>query len=414
MRKSLPTTGQDWETLDAAMTEMAKDDIDWRRGRVPLGVVYADEALEEISQKAYLKFFNESTALAPRSFFGIKRMEEEIIEMGLSMLHAPAGGRGNMTTGGSETIFLAIKACRDWTRANRGVSEKHNIVVPFSAHPAFGKAGLAMDIEVRQIPVKEDFHADPQAMAAAIDDRTMMIVGSAPSMSYGVFDPIAELGQLAEERGLWLHVDACGGGYLAPFAKKLGYPIPDFDFTVPAVRTISADLHKMGYCPKPASTVFYRDTEYYKYQAFDYDQWPHGTFLSPNLTNTRPGGSVAAAWSIMNYLGEEGYMNIADRMMKLTRAYVEGIEAIDGLSMVCKPELSITLFGSKELDIFAVADRLTEKKWFCSLVRTPPGIHSTMTLIHEASREDYLEALREAVTEVRIGAGDGRKMGTTY
>lgn len=414
MRMALPKTGRSWEDLDAAMTDMAKEDVDWRGGRVPLGNVFKDDALDDVAQKAYLKFFNQSTALAKRSYPSLWRMEREVCEMALELFHAPDDGASNMTTGGSETILLAIKACRDWTRANKYHSPKPNIVVPFSAHPAFGKAGMAMDIEVRQIPVKDDFRADVAAMAAAIDEDTIMLVGSAPSMSYGLFDPISELSELALQKNIWLHVDACGGGYLAPFAKKLGHPIPDFDFSVPGVRSISADLHKMGYCPKPASTVLYRSSEFYKYQAFDYDKWPHGPFFSPNLTNTRPGGSVAAAWSVMQYLGESGYLEIAERTLKMTQSYIEGIKKIEGLSLWCDPELSIILFGSKEMDIFKVAERLTERRWFCSLVQTPKGIHQTQTLVHETCREEYLADLASAVEETRQGMATGKKMEPTY
>ena len=227
-------------------------------------------------------------------------------------------------------------------------------------------------------------------MAATVDDRTMVIVGSVPTYSHGVVDSIPDLSRLAIDRDLWLHVDACGGGYIAPFAKQLGQPIPDFDFSLPGVRSISANLHKFGYCPKPASTILYRNTDDYSYQKFEFDEWPTCPFITPNLTNTRPGGAVAAALAVMHHLGEEGYLEITERLLKSVRAYKEGINAIDGLKIWGEPDLSIFTFGSDEMDIYAVAERLTAKGWLVGLNREPRGIYFTMSMIHQPVREEYL------------------------
>ncbi len=414
MRKVLPEIGQDWETLDRAMTEMAQNDIDWRRGRTPLYVYYATPSVYEVSQKAFLKFFSENAVGSRSAFFSLQRMEEEVVDMGLSLFRAPDEGCGNMTTGGTESIFLSVKACRDWTCANRPGIVKPNIVAPYSAHPAFEKSGHVMDIEVRRIPVQDDFRADPQAMTKAIDDQTIMIIGSAPCFPYGVIDPISELGTIAEERGVWLHVDACVGGYFAPFARKLGYSIPDFDFSVPGVFSLSADLHKFGYCPKPASTVFYRNSEYHQYQIFDLDCWPRGRFTTPIFTGTRAGGAVAAAWAVMHHLGQKGYMEIADRVMKMTRAYIDGINSIEGLGVLGKPDLSIIIYGSRKFDMYSVAERLTMHGWLAGLCREPRAIHLMMSLNHEPVREEYLADLTAAVEEVKAGQGAATKIKASY
>ena len=222
------------------------------------------------------------------------------------------------------------------------------------------------------------------------------------------------LSRLAIDRDLWLHVDACGGGYIAPFAKQLGQPIPDFDFSLPGVRSISADLHKFGYCPKPASTVLYRNADDYSYQQFEFDEWPTGPFITPNLTNTRPGGAVAAAWAVMHHLGEEGYLEVTERLLNSVRAYKEGINAIDGLKVWGEPDLSIFTFGSDELDIFAVAERLTAKGWLVGLNREPRGIHFTMSMIHQPVREEYLADLAVAVADVKAGRGESKNMTAFY
>ncbi|MSP89807.1 MAG: aspartate aminotransferase family protein [Alphaproteobacteria bacterium] len=402
MRTKLPAQGRARGSVFDQMREMAAGDADWRNGRVPLYVFKANEEVTAVGRDAFFEFFAENALGAKRAFGSLKRMEDEVVAMALDLFHGPEGAVGNMTTGGSESIFMAVRACRDWNRARRGKPRHQgNMVIPYSAHPAFNKAALAMDIDVRRIPLGPDFRADPTAMAAAVDDDTILLVGSAPCFPHGVIDPISELGDLAQRLGIWLHVDACVGGYVAPFVRMIGYPVPDFDFTVPGVRSISADLHKFGFCPKPASTVFYRDPEQAKFQVFNIDDWPNGLFSTPTLTGTRPGGAVAAAWATMQFLGVSGYCNIARGLMTMRDAYVAGIEAIPGLHVWGKPHVSILTWGSEEVDIFRVAEVLSGKGWIPGLVRKPPALHMMMSMYHETGRKDYLDDLRAAVGVVR-------------
>lgn len=414
MRKKLPETGCDWSRLDAAMSEMTSADVDWRHGRVPLYVFFANDSVAQVARDAYLKFFSENALGGKRAFHSIKRMEDDIVDMALDLLHAPDDACGALSTGGSESIFLAVKACRDWSRAHRAGLTRPNIVAPYSAHPAFNKAGAVMDIEIRRQPVGSDLRADVAALAAATDDQTIMLVGSAPCFPYGVIDPITEIGRLALDNDLWLHVDACVGGYFAPFARMLGYPIPAFDFAVPGVSSISADLHKFGYCAKPASTVFYRDPERFQCQLFDFDQWPNGRFVTPTLAGTRPGGAVAAAWAVMHHLGRQGYLDVAERCLSMVRDYIDGIQAIDGLKVWGRPDLSIISFGSQTVDIYAVAERMQARGWLPGLVREPRAMHLMLSLLHEPAREQYLEHLQAAVTEVQAGLASGEQMKASY
>jgi sphinganine-1-phosphate aldolase len=406
-RKAMPQSGLDWPALEAMMDEMANGDVAWQRGRAPAYVFGATEQAKDIARSAYFKFFTENALGAKRAFFGIRHMEEEVVEMALDLFHAPADACGNMTTGGTESILLAVKSCRDhWRATHGGAKTPLNIVAPLSLHPAFDKAAALMDLEIRRTVLRADFRADPVAMAAAIDDHTMMIVGSAPCFPHGVIDPIAELGALAVSRGIWLHVDACVGGYFAPFAKMLGYPIGDFDFVVPGVRSLSADLHKFGYAAKPASTVFYRGEDLHKHQKFDFDTWSSGRFTTETLVGTRPGGAVAAAWALMIGLGRAGYLDIADRALRMTRAYIDGIEAIPGLAVVGAPDLSIISYRATTGDIRAIAAEMSARGWLVNMTKTPPAIHIMMSLLHEPIRAEYLADLRDAVAAVKGGASD--------
>jgi len=401
-----PETGQPADRIAALMDAMKSADANWRAGRVPLYVFGATPAVAEVGRDAFMAFFTENVLGAKRAFGSLKRMEEEVIAMALDLFHGPEGATGNMTSGGTESIVMAVKACRDFNRATRkNPTHRGNIVLPLTAHPAFDKGANLMDLEIRRTPIADDLRADPAAMEAAMDADTIMLVGSTPCFPYGVVDPIPALSDLALRKNTWLHVDACVGGYFAPFAKALGRPIPDFDFANPGVMSLSADLHKFGFCPKPASTVFYRDAEKHAAQALDLDVWPNGRFVTNTMVGTRPGGGVAAAWAVLNFLGRAGYMAIAERMLAMRDAYVEGIEAIPGMTVFGRPDLSILAFGAPAKDADSIAAGMAARHWVPGMVRTPPGLHLMMSLLHEPAREDYLRDLAAAVAEAKPAAG---------
>ncbi|MEQ1491772.1 MAG: aminotransferase class I/II-fold pyridoxal phosphate-dependent enzyme, partial [Terricaulis sp.] len=256
MPTALPEHGSPWSELEPRMRDLGKGDVKWRDGRTGMYIFNAGPEVEAVQKAAYAMFSSEN-GLGPAAFPSLAQMEREVVAAGLALLNAPAGAAGAMTSGGTDSIFLAIKAARDHARAKRGMNGALNIVAPASVHPAFDKACMVMDIELRRVPTR-DLLADVVAMEAAVDAGTLMIVGSAPCFPYGLIDPIEALGELAERANVWLHVDACVGGYIAPFVRMNGANLPAFDFAVPAVSSMSADLHKYGYASKGASTVFFR------------------------------------------------------------------------------------------------------------------------------------------------------------
>jgi sphinganine-1-phosphate aldolase len=402
MRMTMSEHGRPHSDILAEIRARKGGDADWMHGRSPLYVFKADEPLHEMGRAAFFEYFSENALGAGRAFPSVKQMESEVVAMALGLFNAPETAAGFMTTGGTESIIQAVQACRDWTRQQRGDAQhRGNIVAPLSAHPAFEKAAKLMDLQVKRAPVGIDFRADVAALEAMIDDDTIMLVGSAPCFPYGVIDPIAEIGALAQRRGIWLHVDACVGGYLAPFAKMIGRDIPTFDFSVPAVQSMSADLHKFGFCPKPASTVFYRTPELAKFQYFDANVWPNGRFLTSTLVGTRPAGGVAAAWAVFQFLGLQGYQRVARDVMTFVDEYRAGIESIDGLKVLGKPHLSIVAYGSDEFDVFRVAELMAPKGWLPGLVQQPRGIHRMMSMVHAISLDEYLADVRTAVESVR-------------
>lgn len=258
-----------------------------------------------------------------------------------------------------------------------------------------------MDLEVRRIPVRGDLRADVRAMADAMDEQTMMLVGSAPCFPYGVIDPIAELGELAQQRDVWLHVDACVGGYLAPFVRLAGRPVPDFDFTIPGVSSLSADLHKYGFCPKPGSTLFYRDRSLSRHHRFDFDVWPSGRFVTGTLTGTRPAGGAAGAWAVFQHLGVAGYVRTAESLMQSIDRYREGVSAIPGLKVLGAPDLAIVAVVAEGFDIFQVAEHMQTRGWLPGLLQRPRALHRMMSMLHARSMGDYLADLRDSTAQVR-------------
>jgi sphinganine-1-phosphate aldolase len=398
MRQPLPQTGTDWTELKGRMADYATGDVRWRDGKTAVYVFNAGPEIERVQKEAYALFMSEN-GLGPMAFPSLKRMEEEVVGFGLALLHGPDEASGAITSGGTDSITMAMKAARDYARKAKGIAGPLNIVIPRSAHPAFDKAAAVMEIEVRRTSLK-DYLADPAAIAAATDASTVMIVGSAPNFPYGLIDPIAALSDLAVARDLWLHVDACVGGYIAPFVRMNGGDIPPFDFELPGVRSISADLHKYGYCAKGASTVFFRSAELQKFMIFDFKDWPGGRMVTPTLAGTRPGGAISAAWAVMNFLGVEGYRAKQGLVTKARETIQAGAEAL-GFAVMGRPQLGLIAFGHPEANCLAIWARLRERGWFTSLTTEPPGLHLMLSPFHAQVADTYLADLSWALESVR-------------
>jgi sphinganine-1-phosphate aldolase len=408
MSETLPDQGAPWADTRAKMLAMAAGDVKWRDGKAAVYVFNAGEDVEQVQKEAYAMFASEN-GLGPAAFPSLARMEREVVANGLGLLHGPEGAAGAMTSGGTDSILMAVKAARDYARKVRGVQGPLNLVLPRSAHPAFDKACLVMEIEVRRTPLK-DFLADPVAMEAAVDDATIMIVGSAPCFPFGLIDPIAALGDLAERRDLWLHVDACVGGYIAPFVRMNGGDVPPFDFAVPGVRSMSADLHKYGYCAKGASTVFFRSEDLKKHMIFEVGDWPAGKMVTPTLAGTRPGGAIAAAWAIMNTLGVDGYRAKHGQVTAAREIIEAGVKA-RGFTVIGSPQLGIVAFTRDDVDCMAILGKLYERGWVTSATSQPRGLHLMLSPVHLSVAQQYLDDLDWATQAARGQTGAAANVG---
>jgi sphinganine-1-phosphate aldolase len=401
----------------AELAEASGGDAHWKE-RLAAGVSYpAGDDVLQVAVDAYTRFFT-GNALYAGLFPSLERFENEVVAMTAELMHADQPF-GNVTSGGSESILLAVKSARDRARARRPHITQPEMVVPESAHPAFWKAAHYFGLRIVPTPLRrDDWQVDLDAYRAAVTGNTVLLVGSAPSLILGMVDPIPEMAAIAAERDINFHVDSCVGGYFLPFVEALGYPLPPFDFRVPGVTTISADLHKFGYAAKGASTILSRDDEIYQYQPFDFGPpaRPAGWYHTPTMAGTRPGGAIAAAWAVLRYLGRQGYLRLVGQTMRYIRQFQADINATPGLEVLGQPAMTVFVYTSRTLDIFAVADGLEDRGWLVSRDSVPfPGIRFMQSPGHEPFVAAYMRDLREIVAAVASGdlKSRGRKANYT-
>ena len=391
-----PLKGTGSEELLREVSKRRDQDFNWRKGKM-FGYVYypGDETVETI-ESVYKLYMHDNT-LNPTAFGSLRKMENELVAMVGSLFHGDHKVTGSVTSGGTESIFMAMKVARD--RKNAAMPKvKPEVIVPLTAHPAFDKAAHYLGIKLVHVPLREDFRADADKMAAAVNERTAMLVGSAPCFPYGVVDPIAEIAELAMKNNLLCHVDACLGGFMLPFLEKLDYTVPPFDFRVQGVSSISADPHKYGYSVKGASLILYRDPELRKLQFFINTEWPGGIFASTSLLGSKSGGPVAAAWAMVKLMGIKGYMAVASEVMKTAKKMQEGIRKTDGLEIVGNPEMSVFAVRSEKYMIYSIGDELAKKGWLTDRLQNPACIHITVGKLQAGKEDEFLDDLREVVT----------------
>lgn len=391
-----PTKASGREELIDYIKEKRLKDIDWKKGRAFCLVYHPGEERAALIKEIYNLYFSDN-ALNPTATPSLAELEAETVSMCADLFHGNENVRGNITTGGTESILMAVKTARDWAKKHKPHITKPNVVLPMSAHPAFMKAFHYFNVDYIPVELGADYRANPAAMKAAITKDTIMIVGSAPSYPHGLMDPIPEIAAIAKEKNIFCHVDACIGGFMLPFVKKLGYAIPDFDFAVDGVTSISADIHKYGYSSKGSSVVLYKNSEIRKFQFSLYTKWNGGVYGSPTMTGTRPGGSIAGAWAALKAIGEEGYLEMAKVTMNVTQQIKAAIESIPELELIGHPDMSILAFKSAKIDVFKLADELNKKGWHFERQQLPPSLHFTINYIHRLAADEFINDLKASV-----------------
>ncbi len=391
-----------------------REEETWKDGFVSGAVYHGDEEHIEFLNQVYA-LNSQSNPLHADVWPSTTKFEAEIVAMTASMLGGEGQDvRGTVTSGGTESILLAMKTYRDWAREMKGIA-KPEMIVPVTAHAAFDKASQYFNIKTVHIPIDANFRADVSAARKAINKNTIVIVGSAPSFPHGAIDPIEELSDLARERGVGFHVDACLGGFVLPWAERLGYSVPPFDFRLPGVTSMSADTHKYGYAAKGTSVVLYRGLDLLHRQYYAASDWPGGLYFSPTFAGSRPGALSAACWAALTSIGARGYLDATKRILETAVKVKEGIGQISELRVLGDP-LFVIAFASDSIDIYKVLDFMSHKKWSLNGLHKPACVHLCVTLRHiqPGVAERFLADLREAVEHVKAHPEEKGTMAPVY
>jgi glutamate/tyrosine decarboxylase-like PLP-dependent enzyme len=394
----------------------AQESVRWREGYVS-GAVYGGD-------EEHIAFLNQVYALNAQSnplhfdlWPSTVKYEAEIVAMTASLLggdHTDDHIVGTVTSGGTESILLAMRTYRDWARARRGIKQPE-LVVATSAHAAFDKAAHSFGIKLVRVPVGPDYRADVAATAAAITRNTIALVGSAPSFPHGTIDPVPALAELAAAHGIGLHVDACLGGFVLPWAERLGFPVPPFDFRLKGVTSMSADTHKYGYAAKGTSVVLYRGEELRRLQYYAVADWPGGLYFSPTLAGSRPGGLSAACWAAMVNTGEEGYLRATAAILTTAQVIRQWIEHTPDLVVLGDP-LFVIAFASPTLNIYQILEYMSQRGWSLNGLHHPPAVHLCVTLRHTEPgvAQRFMDDLRAAVDHTRAHPHESHGMAPVY
>lgn len=410
-RTTLPLKGSDKAAVLARLGAMVDGDMPLDHARFNLLTPYGDDRFFDVGVQA-MHYFAHYNAMFARIIPSVGTVVQELKDIALSLQHAPEGGATVITAGGTESIFTACWAARTrWQERNPGSSRTPEILGPNTMHAAFQKSALLLGMKCVLTEFDGDFRGRPQDIENHVNANTAMIVGSAPAYPHGVFDPIADFAAIAQRHGVWMHVDACVGGYVSPFAEKLGIEIPPYDFRVPGVWSMSADLHKHAYVPKGISTLIYRDADLIRYQTHVSEGWPYGNYTSTGFAGSRPSHVLAAAWAILNHLGEEGYLDIVAGIYRARQRLMDGISAIPGMRILGKPESSVFTFLSDDCDCHAVAELMDKEGWLCFRILNPRALHIQCDPFDDETIDRVLESMRrnvEIVRKTNARAGDGK------
>ena len=403
----IPPKGLPKEEIFKILQSYKGEDLDWKSGRV-LGFIYdPGKKVHDVTHEAYTMYLTEN-ALDPLSFPSLLRLENEVVRMTANLLGCDNKVVGNFTSGGTESLILAVKTARDYSRAVKPHIKEPELVLPITAHSSFFKACHYLGIKPVVTRVHDDsFGADVDAMRKAITDNTILLVASAPGYAHGVVDPVPEIAALALEKDLLCHVDACVGGIHLSYMRKLGYDVPDFGLDVPGVTSLSVDLHKYGYAAKGASIVLHKNKELRKYQIWGCSRWTGYPVINSAITSAKSGGPMAAAWAVLNYMGDDGYMEIVQEVMQATKLMIEGVNRIDGLRVLGNPDMCMFALASTtdKINVYHLAEEMKKTGWYLqpqfARENSPSNLHISLNRSTVPQAEAFLKDFEETVAEIK-------------
>jgi len=398
--RTFPATGRPAVDVLADLAAKQAADARWAEGRT-FGLVFdGGDEVRHVADEAARLYLHES-ALNTNAFPSLGEIQSELCGWVADLFHGPEAA-GFLTSGGTESILLAVKAARDRALAERGVTAPE-IVLADTAHAAFHKGAHLFGLTVRRVPVGPDLTADVDGMAAAVGPDTALVVGSAVDYPNGLVDPIPDLAALAASVGANCHVDACMGGFVLPFAEMEGREVPAWDFRTDGVSTISADIHKLGYAPKGVSVLLHADRDLRRHQTFVFDDWLGGLYATPNLQGTRAGLPMAAAWAVVSHLGTDGYRRLVRGTLDAADRIRADVRSTGGLALRGDPRHQILAITAEdpELDVFAVGDVLGERGWYLDRQYPPDCLHLTVSNGNVPVVDEFLADLGGAVEAAR-------------
>lgn len=398
MARQLPKQSSTADQVMDQLRAMQVNDGDYHNARTWCLIYNAGPEVDDLLVRVGAHTMLEN-ALNPFVLPSLKDMQRDVVAISAELLNGGDEAGGTMTSGGTESIFMAVKTARDRARAERGL-ETGRVIVPRTAHPAFNKACHLLGLEWVQMPLGEDLRTHADVIEPMITDDTILIVGSAPAYPYGMVDPIPEMAAVAQSHGIPFHVDACLGGFMLPFVERLGYDITPWDFRVPGVTSISADLHKYGYAIKGASVILHRPKANVRYQVYQFNDWPGGIYGTQAFQGTKPAPPIATAWAVLHFLGEEGYVDRAREAMDATKRVVESVRAMEGVTIFGEPDMTVFAIGSQEHDIFAIGDVLNQRRWHFDRQEGPNSLHLMASPRHAVVADEFLSDLKDATDQV--------------
>lgn len=385
-------------------------DVDWRTGKVMTGLYDPGAAAHAVAVEAYTRFLPHN-ALYVNMYPSIGKMEKDVVASVAGLLRSDDEVVGNFTSGGTESIMMAVKTARDWARVNRPEITEPEMVLPVSAHPAFLKAAHYFGLKVVQTAIElKEYRADLDCYEKALSANTIIAVGSAPNFSHGSIDPISEMARMAADSGILFHVDGCVGGIYMSVMRRMGYELPDFDFSVPGVTSISADLHKYGYAPKNSSVILYRNRDLRQRAWFVCSSTTEYLVINSTTQSSRTGGPIAASWAIMRFMGEEGFQHIVRRSQAATKKILEGIAKIDGIEVLGKPDMCMFTIASDQFNIFEIDDEMGQRSWKLipqfACGGSPENLHVSLTQANVPHVDQF-------ISDLEVVVGDLRKNGSS-
>jgi sphinganine-1-phosphate aldolase len=400
-RYKLPQKGMSHGDVIKQLEEwQVTEEKQWRTGQVSGAVYHGGEKLQGLINKAY-GMFSLANPLHADVFPYTRKMEAECISWSVNLFQGDETCCGSFTSGGTESLLMAVRTYREKALHERGITEPE-LVLPITAHPAFDKAADYFRVKLVHVPVdQKTFAVNPRDMERAITRNTIALVGSAPAFPQGCMDPIEAIAAIAQKHNLGMHVDSCLGGFLLPFMRLNKRPLPKFDFSVPGVTSISADLHKFGFASKGCSVVMYRSHELRRYQYFVQPNWPGGIYASPAIAGSRAGGLVAGCWAAMMSLGIEGYLAEAKAIIDTADTIREGINTIPDVQIMGNPEMSVLAFSSKTVEILKIGEGMSKRGWNLNFLQNPASFHICVTRMHVGNAEKFLQDLRDSVQHVK-------------